>query len=57
MLVELKKDARILHKAGEIVDVSPTEYKHLTSLRVAVKAEDPKTEEVKKPVRKKKKEE
>ena len=31
----LIKDARIKHKAGEIVEVSPAEYNFLTSVGVA----------------------
>ena len=42
MRVRLLRDARILHKAGEIVEVSPTECHFLTSVgsavEVAVKA-------------------
>lgn len=36
MKVRLLRDARILHKAGEIVDVSPSEFQFLTSLGSAV---------------------
>ena len=39
MKVELLKDARIKHKAGEIVEVSPEEYVFLTSTRQAKPAE------------------
>lgn len=43
MKVKLLRDARILHKAGEIVEVSPAEYGFLTSVgsavEVAVRAE------------------
>lgn len=35
MKVKLLKDARINHKVGEIVEVSPTEYAFLTSLGAA----------------------
>lgn len=35
MKVELIKDARIRHKAGEIVEVSPEEYNFLTSVKAA----------------------
>lgn len=44
--VKLLKNARINHKAGEIVEVSPTEYAFLTSLGSAVDAvaEEPKVE-------------
>lgn len=46
MKVKLLKPARINHKAGEIVEVSPTEYAFLTSLGSAVDAvaEEPKEE-------------
>ncbi|MBQ1297175.1 MAG: hypothetical protein IIY21_24230 [Clostridiales bacterium] len=46
MKVKLLKNARINHKAGEIVEVSPTEYAFLTSLGSAVDAvaEEPKIE-------------
>lgn len=36
----LLKDARIFHKAGEIVEISPAQYKALASIGVA--AEPPK---------------
>lgn len=42
MKVKLIKDARIHHKAGEIVEVSPAEYKFLKSVNVAVQVETPK---------------
>lgn len=47
MKVKLLKNARINHKAGEIVEVSPTEYAFLTSLGSAVDAvaDEPKVEE------------
>lgn len=49
MKVKLLKDARIVIKAGEIVEVSPEEYAHLTSLGFAVdavkKTAEPKIEE------------
>jgi hypothetical protein len=46
MKVKLLKPARINHKAGEIVEVSSTEYAFLTSLGSAVDAvtEEPKEE-------------
>lgn len=46
MRVKLLKPARINHKAGEIVEVSPAEYAFLTSLGSAVDAvaEEPKEE-------------
>lgn len=37
--VKLLNDARILHKAGEIVEVSPLEYDFLISLGQAVDIE------------------
>ena len=36
MRVLLVKDARINHKAGDIVDVSPAEFNFLTSLHIAL---------------------
>lgn len=36
MLVRLLRDARIHHKAGEIVDVSPAEFGFLTSTNSAI---------------------
>ena len=36
MKVKLLRDARINHKAGEIVEVSSAEFQFLTSLDVAV---------------------
>lgn len=36
MKVKLLRDAKINHKAGEIVDVSPAEFHFLTSLGSAV---------------------
>lgn len=36
MKVKLLRDSRVMHKAGEIVEVSPAEYHHLTSLGSAV---------------------
>lgn len=36
MKVRLLKDARIWHKAGEVVEVSPSEFQFLTSLGGAV---------------------
>lgn len=43
MKARLIKDARIKHKAGEIVEVSPAEFNFLTSVGVAepVKAVTP----------------
>lgn len=40
MKVELLRDARILHKAGETVEVSPAEFQFLTSLGGAVAIPD-----------------
>lgn len=45
MKVRLLRDARILHKAGEIVEVSPSEYIFLTSTKSA----EPLTEKKTKP--------
>jgi len=36
MKVRLLRDARIIHKAGEIVEVSPAEFGFLTSTNSAV---------------------
>ena len=36
MKVRLLRDARILHKAGEVVEVSPSEFQFLVSLGSAV---------------------
>lgn len=36
MKVKLLRDARINHKAGEIVDVSPSEFQFLVSVGSAV---------------------
>ena len=46
MKVKLLRNARINHQAGEIVEVSSTEYAFLTSLGSAVDAvaEEPKEE-------------
>lgn len=60
MKVKLLRDARIRHKAGEIVEVSPSEYAFLTSTNSAIPVEEKKQEvkaEVKvEPEKKKKKE-
>lgn len=40
MKVKLLRDARILHKAGETVEVSPAEFQFLTSLGGAVAIPD-----------------
>ena len=50
MRVELLKDARIKHKAGEIVEVSPEEFNFLVSVGAAKSVE---TEKPKKGTRKK----
>lgn len=50
MKTRLIKDARIHHKAGEIVEVSPAQFEFLRSIGVAVKAE-PAQEEQTKPKR------
>ncbi len=39
MLVRLLRDTKIMHKAGEIVEVSPTEYSFLVSVQSAVPAQ------------------
>ena len=46
MKVKLLREASIKHQAGEVVEVSPTEYAFLTSLGAAVDAvtEKPKEE-------------
>lgn len=36
MLIRLIRDARIHHKAGEIVDVSPAEYTYLVTTHSGV---------------------
>lgn len=56
MKAVLLKDARINHKAGETVEVSPTVFEFLASIGVAVKAE-PAQEEQTKPKRTTKKKE
>ncbi len=52
MKVKLLRDARITHKAGEIVEVSPSEYISLISLGSAAvvdeKAETPEGNKAKK---------
>lgn len=57
MTVKLLRDARITHKAGEVVEVSPAEAGFLLEVgsAVSVKAEEPEEKaEPKKTVRKKK---
>ena len=39
MKIKLLRDSRINHKAGEIVEVSPTEAAFLLSVNSAIKAE------------------
>lgn len=51
MKAVLIKDARIKHKAGEIVEVSPAEYNFLVSVGAAEAVCEPKAE-VKQPARK-----
>ena len=51
MKIRLLRDARIRHKAGEIVEVSPAEATFLLSLNSAVAC----TEDVKEPKKKTKK--
>ena len=54
--VKLLRDAKILHKAGEVVTVSPAEYDFLVSLgtatpyapKASADAKEPKAEPVKK---------
>ena len=52
MKVRLIKDARIHHKAGDIVEVSPVEFNYLASTKQAVPYEE---ESVEKPKRSRKK--
>lgn len=40
MKARLNKDARIFHKAGEIVEVSPAQFEFLRSIGVAEKVEE-----------------
>lgn len=54
MRVKLLRDSRILHKAGEIVDVSPAEAYYLESTESAVKVAEAVTAPEKKTSRKKK---
>lgn len=42
MKIQLIKDARIKHKAGEIVEVSSAEYRFLLSVGAAKRVETPK---------------
>lgn len=42
MKVRLLRDARIKHKAGEIVEVSPVEADFLLAVKSAVKVEEKK---------------
>ena len=50
MKVKLLRDARINHKAGEIVEVSPAECFFLTSTGSAVEVKEPKSMPVEKAV-------
>lgn len=49
MKVMLLRDSRIMHKAGEIVEVSPTEHDFLLDVQSAVDVEENKPEEEPKP--------
>lgn len=49
MKVLLLRDSRIMHKAGEIVEVSPTEHDFLLDVQSAVDVEEDKQEEEPKP--------
>jgi len=40
MKVRLLRDARIRHSAGEIVEISPSEFQFLTSLNAAIPVKD-----------------
>lgn len=55
MKVKLLRDSRIWHKAGEVVEVSPTECQFLTSVgsavEVAVTVSTVETAEAKEPVK------
>ena len=53
MKVRLLRDARINHKAGEIVEVSPAEFQFLTSVGSAVEVAVnlPEAEVAEKPVK------
>ena len=53
MRVKLLRDARINHKAGEIVDVSPAEFRFLVSVGSAVEVAVnlPEAEVAEKPVK------
>lgn len=48
MKARLLRDARINHKAGEIVEVSPAEFNFLASVGSAVLVDEPKEEKPKK---------
>lgn len=49
MKVRLVRDARIKHSAGEIVEVSPTEFIYLTSVKSAVPVVDDEPQEMETP--------
>lgn len=56
MKVRLKRNARIVHQVGEIVEVSPTEFLYLVSLGSAEPVEEAvETPEAKKATTRKKK--
>lgn len=48
MKIKLLKDARITHKAGEIIDVSPDEGAFLVAVKSAVRAAEEEPQRVKK---------
>lgn len=49
MKVRLVRDARIKHSAGEIVEVSPSEFLYLTSVKSAVPVVDDEPQEMETP--------
>ena len=53
MRAVLLRDARILHKAGEVIEISPEQYNHLAALGSAVPAKAAKPELKKEAKRKK----
>lgn len=55
MKVLLKRDARIWHKQGEIVEVSPCDARHLCSIGSAVPVADEPSPVKKAPTKKEKK--
>lgn len=50
MKIKLLRDARILHKAGEVIEASPSECFFLTSTGSAVEVKEPKSMPVEKAV-------